>query len=76
MAGYSKRRYYSNSNGNSQGNSHRKYNNNSSTFSKPEKFAYHLARVQTGLQNPNSKVSASYKAGQDSIEFKQQKPLF
>lgn len=35
-----------------------------------EKFAYNLARVQVGLDNPESRISKSYERGARSTEHK------
>ena len=72
MARYSTRGSFRKSN--SKGKSTSK-KTGSSKFSEAERLAYNLGRVQKGLKNSNSKVSAAYKAGQNSVQFKQQKPL-
>ena len=47
-----------------------------SKYSEAEKLAFNLARVQTGLKNPNSKITQSYNNGLDSLKEKKSKPMF
>lgn len=39
------------------------------------RFAYNMGQVQRGLKNPDSRITASYDAGKNSVE-KKKKPLF
>lgn len=41
-----------------------------------KKLAYMMGQIDAGKKHSNSQVSASYKAGQNSVQFKNKKPLF
>ena len=46
-----------------------------SKYTKLERFAYNLGKVQIGLDNPNSRVAESYERGNTRTEPRKKKPL-
>ena len=72
------RRYYSNRANYGTKKNYRKANSTKSNTGRinVKSFAYLMGQVSSGLKNSNSQVSASYKAGQNSVQFKNKKPLF
>ncbi len=52
-----------------------KFGKNKNQYTETEKIAYHLGRVKKGLQNPDSKISESYRNGCSSAN-KTKKSMF